>query len=64
MSAETEANIMPLVEIASPSQTCMAVVFKEVNFLRKLPNRDFLAMLKERKIQRQKVVLSAINMHR
>ena len=35
MSAETEANIMPLVEIASRSQTCMAVIFKEVNFLRK-----------------------------
>ena len=64
MSAETEANIMPLVEIASSSQTCMAVVFKEVNFLRKFPNRDFLAMLKERKIKRQKVVLSAINMRR
>ena len=46
MSAETEANTMPLVEIASPSQTCMAVVFKEVNFLRKLPNRDFLATVK------------------
>ena len=51
MSAETEANTMPLVEIASPSQTCMAVVFKEVNFLRKFPNWDFLAMLKARKIE-------------